>query len=216
LRLILASASPRRAEILRDAGFRFETRPANVDETVRRGETPSEHVKRLAREKALKAAARVEGIAVVIAADTVVVVGGKILGKPKSREDARRMLGVLSGRRHQVLTGLALLLADARGAHGQRRVTRLRSGVETTQVWFAPLSGREIDEYVATGEHDDKAGAYAVQGRGGRFVTRIEGCYFNVVGLPLARLYRMLAALRGSRHEKSKRRPVAPGRRRKT
>ena len=190
--LILASASPRRAEILRDAGFTFKTLAAGVDETPHRGESPAAHVKRLAVSKALVAAARVKHAATIIGADTVVVVGGKILGKPKSRADARRMLRLLSGRSHRVLTGLTVLRIAAGDASRPRRA-HLQTAVETTRVWFAPLTSREIADYVATGEPADKAGAYAIQGRAGRFVTRIEGCYFNVVGLPLARLNRLLA-----------------------
>ncbi len=215
-RLILASASPQRAKILRDAGFEFEVRPCAVDESLRPGETPAAHVERLAREKAL-AAARIEGTGIVIAADTVVVANRKILGKPASRVDARRMLRALSGRTHQVLTGIAVLkLFHPPGMSSKRRVGSLSSAVETTRVTFARLNQREIETYAASGEPDDKAGAYAVQGRGGRFVTRIEGCYFNVVGLPLARLCRMLLEMGiregGLRH---KRRPEAPGRRNK-
>jgi len=212
-RLILASASPRRAEILRDAGFDFEVRPCAVDESLRPGESPAAHVERLAREKAV-AAAGMEGTGIIIAADTVVVANRKILGKPASRADARRMLRALSGRTHQVLTGIAILkLFQPPGMNSKRRVGFLSSAVETTRVTFARLNRREIEEYVASGEPDDKAGAYAVQGRGGRFVTRIEGCYFNVVGLPLARLSRMLSDMEiqqgGSKH---KRRPGAPRR----
>ena len=191
-RLILASASPRRAEILRDAGFTFKTLAAAIDETPHPGESPSAHVKRLAVSKALAAAARVKTSAIVIGADTVVVVGGKILGKPKSRADSRRMLRLLSGRSHRVLTGLAVLRIAAGDASRPRRA-HLQAAVEATRVWFAPLTNREIADYVATGEPADKAGAYAIQGRAGKFVTRIEGDYFNVVGLPLARLNRMLA-----------------------
>src|SRR5208282_3864409 len=214
-RLILASASPRGVEILRDAGFEFEVCTANVDEIVRRGETPAAHVERLAQEKAGAVARRVVGPAVVIGADTVVVVKGRILGKPLSREDARRMLRLLSGRTHQVLTGIAVLRLppDERRKPG-RRGCAWRSGVEITRVTFARLSKQEIEEYVASGEPADKAGAYAVQGRGGRFVTRIEGCYFNVVGLPLARLYRMILKLGiGESGLQHKRRPKAAGRR---
>lgn len=194
-RLILASASPRRGEILRHAGFQFITRAANVDESVRPGESPTEHVLRLAREKATAGAKGISGPAAVIGADTVVVVGREILGKPASRRDARRMLRLLSGRTHRVLTGLALLLLRLRpGEHRQSSARRgkIRSAVESTRVTFAPLSSREIAAYVASGEPMDKAGAYAVQGRAGKFVTRIEGCYFNVVGLPLVHLCRML------------------------
>jgi septum formation protein len=196
MRMILASASPRRAEVLRDAGFEFETRATDVDESPRHGETPAEHVERLAQEKARAAAQGMEGPAIIVGADTVVVAGDEILGKPSSREDARRMLHLLSGRTHEVLTGLALLhLAPEERRNPSRRGAQLRAEVETTRVTFAPLSRREIEEYLASGEPDDKAGAYAIQGRAGRFVTRIEGCYFNVVGLPLARLYRMLGEM---------------------
>jgi len=190
LRLILASASPRRVEILRHAGFQIVARPAHVDESVRVGESPAKHVARLAREKAAAVAKRILTPAVVIGADTVVVVGREILGKPSSPRDARRMLRLLSGKTHKVLTGVAVLCLMP----GTRSV-RLFSAVESTNVRFAPLSAREIYAYVATGEPMGKAGAYAIQGRAGKFVTRIEGCYFNVVGLPLARLYRMLISL---------------------
>ncbi len=218
-RLILASASPQRAKILRDAGFEFEVRPCAVDESLRPGETPAAHVERLAREKACTGARGIAGPAVVVGADTVVVMGREILGKPASRDDARRMLRLLSGRTHRVLTGVAVLQlrSGKRLARGEEhRRGALRSDVEATHVTFAPLSTQEFEAYVASGEPDDKAGAYAVQGRGGRFVTRIEGCYFNVVGLPLARLCRMLLEMGiregGLRH---KRRPHAPGRRNK-
>jgi len=192
--LILASSSPRRAQILRDAGFSFSVLPAAVDESPLRGESAVQHVQRLAREKALATSQRIRGAAVIIGADTVVVVGGKILGKPRSRADARRMLRLLSGRKHRVLTGLAVLKLVS-PSHGRRphRVGFLRCGVESTAVWFARLTPREIADYVASGEPMDKAGAYAIQGRAGRFITRIDGCYFNVVGLPLARLYRLLS-----------------------
>jgi nucleoside triphosphate pyrophosphatase len=216
-RLILASASPRRAEILRRAGFRFETRPAMVDETVRAEEAPAEHVRRLAREKALTGAMQLSGPAVVVGADTVVVAGGEILGKPTSRSDARRMLRLLSGRTHAVLTGLALLRLPRRSRRCPALSgATLRSAVESTRVTFAPLSAREIAAYLASGEPMGKAGAYAIQGRGGKFVTRIEGCYCNVVGLPLARLYSMLrkAGLENI-SRKYKRRPKPSGRRRK-
>jgi septum formation protein len=216
-RLILASASPRRAEILRRAGLRFVARPADVDETVRRGESPAAHVTRLARQKAITGAKGISGPAVVIGADTVVVVGREILGKPASRPDARRMLRRLSGTTHKVLTGLALLClprGEQRDSAG--RGGRMQTAVESTRVTFAPLHAREIEAYVASGEPMGKAGAYAIQGRAGRFVTRIEGCYFNVVGLPLARLYWMLekVQLRGGRAE-HKRRPHAARRRTK-
>ena len=195
-RLILASASPRRAEILRDAGFTFAVRPVPVDESPLPHESPSRHVERLAREKSLAAARHLRGPAVVIGADTVVVVRRQILGKPRSHNDARRMLRLLSGRKHHVLTGLAMLrLAPFTRGGSEPRPDGLRSETETTAVWFARLTPREIADYVASGEPADKAGAYAIQGRAGRFITRIEGCYFNVVGLPLARLYGMLRAM---------------------
>jgi septum formation protein len=195
--MILASASPRRAQILRDAGFSCTVLPTSVDESLRRGESSAQYVARLAREKALAAARHALGNAVIIAADTVVVIGRRILGKPRSRADARRMLRLLSGRKHRVLTGIAVLRLEAADAtRGRRRFTAsLRCEVESTAVWFARLSRREIKDYVASGEPMDKAGAYAIQGRAGRFITRIEGCYFNVVGLPLARLCRTLSAM---------------------
>ena len=183
MKLILASSSPRRAEVLADAGFVFETLVAGVDETRRKGEPAEAYVRRLAEAKARAAASRVGPPAVVIAADTAVVVDGELLGKPASPEDAGRMLRRLSGRTHQVLTGLAVLQLPEGTACVE---------LETTQVTFAPLSETEIESYLASGEPLDKAGGYAIQGRGGRFITRVEGCYFNVVGLPLARLYRML------------------------
>ncbi len=186
MRLILASASPRRAEVLRDAGIAFEAVSTDAEESRRPDETPEELVRRLAEAKARFAAARTPGAAIVVGADTTVVVDGLILGKPASAEDARDMLRRLSGRTHGVLTCLvAIRLPDGAA----------RAELETTQVTFAPLTAEEIEEYVASGEPFDKAGAYAIQGRGGRFVTRVEGCYFNVVGLPLARLYRILRAL---------------------
>lgn len=192
-RLILASASPRRAEILRDAGFEFELRPTAVDESPRPGESPEAHVQRLAQEKVRAAAQGLEGAAVVIGADTVVVVDATILGKPASPGDARRMLGLLSGRTHDVLTGIAVLFVSPDERRDPaRRGGRMRFEVETTRVTFASLTAREIEDYVASGEPNDKAGAYAIQGRAGRFITRVEGCYFNVVGLPLARLYLIL------------------------
>jgi nucleoside triphosphate pyrophosphatase len=192
-RLILASASPRRAQILRDAGIIIEVRSSRVDESLRAGESASRHVQRLAREKAVAAARSIRGSAVVIGADTVVVVDGKILGKPASRRDARRMLRRLSGRTHRVLTGIAILrLPPGKRGESLGRGERILSAVESTRVKFAPLSARGIEAYVSSGEPMDKAGAYAVQGRAGKFVTRIVGCYFNVVGLPLARLSGML------------------------
>src|SRR5207249_6499133 len=150
------------------------------------GESPQDLVQRLANAKADLVAARAVGPAIVIAADTEVTLDGYIFGKPRSSDDARRMLEKLSGRTHSVVTGVALIrLPDA------ERLTF----VESTLVHFAALSAEEISRYLATGEPHDKAGAYAIQGRAGRYVPRIEGCYFNVVGLPLARLHQALTAL---------------------
>src|SRR6201981_1633284 len=186
MRLILASASPRRAEILRDAGYHFSILSSAIDETPFAGESPNDLVLRLAEAKAELAAARAVGPAILIAADTEVVLNGHIFGKPRSSDDARHMLTKLSGRSHAVLTGVCLIrLPDAE---------RL-SFVETTLVEFAPLSDEAITRYLATGEPHDKAGAYAIQGYAARYIPRIEGCYFNVVGLPLARLQHALAAL---------------------
>lgn len=186
MKLILASASPRRAEILRNAGIAFSALPSEVDETPIPGESAQEHVQRLAAAKADLAAAQSIGPAIVIGADTVVTVDEHIIGKPRSAEDARRTLALLSGRAHAVLTGVTLIrLPDAERA----------SFVEATQVHFSPLSPQEISQYLATDEPYDKAGAYAIQGRAGRYIPRIEGCYFNVVGLPLARLSQELKAL---------------------
>ncbi len=186
MKLILASASLRRAEVLSAAGIAFESAATNVDESRRANEPPEEFVRRLAEAKARAAAARSSGPAIVVGADTQVVVDGLVLGKPASAEDARAMLRRLSARTHGVITGLAVI----RLPDGTARIEH-----ETSLVTFAPLAEREIEDYVASGEPFDKAGAYAIQGRGGRFVTRVEGCYFNVVGLPLARLYRILREL---------------------
>jgi septum formation protein len=186
MKLILASASPRRAEILHDAGFHFSVLSSAVDETVYPGESPHDLVERLAIAKAELAAARVVGPAIIIGADTEVTLDGHIFGKPRSSDDARRMLEMLSARTHAVLTGVALIrLPDA------ERITF----VESTLVHVTALSSDEITRYLATGEPHDKAGAYAIQGHAGRFIPRIEGCYFNVVGLPLARLTHALKEL---------------------
>jgi septum formation protein len=186
MKLILASASPRRAEILRGAGIVFSVLSSAVDETPIPGEAPQELVRRLAFAKAELVAARAVGPAIVIAADTVVLLEGEFLGKPRTSEDARQMLEKLSGRTHTVLTGVALIrLPDV----------EQREFVEATQVHFALISNEEILKYLASGEPFDKAGSYAMQGLGGRFIPRIDGCYFNVVGLPLARLCKELAEL---------------------
>lgn len=186
MKLILASASARRAQILRDAGLPFQIISSAIDEAPMEGESPQDLVRRLAEQKAQLVAARAIGPAIIIGADTVVVFDGKILGKPRSAEEARAMLGQLSGRTHAVITGIALIRLPDEAT---------RQELETTQVTFAPLSDEEISSYVATGEPFDKAGAYAIQGRGGRHITRIDGGYFNVVGLPLGKLYRLLREL---------------------
>ena len=174
LPLVLASRSPRRAELLTRAGYRFEVAPADVNERRRDGEAPARLVRRLAWKKAAVVAARHPG-AVVLGADTVVVVGGAVvLGKPHGDADAARMLQRLSGRAHEVLTGVAV-----RAPH------RRRAGVQSTRVVFRALSPEDVAWYVASGEPVDKAGGYAIQGRASRFVTRIEGSYTNVVGLPI-------------------------------
>jgi len=186
MKLILASASERRASILRDAGIPFTLMSSAVDETPGPGESPHDLVQRLAAAKAELVAARAVGPAIVIAADTIVTLEGHIFGKPRSSDDARHMLEKLSGRTHAVVTGVALIrLPDA------ERLTF----VESTLVHFVALSAEEISRYLATGEPRDKAGAYAIQGRAGRYISRIEGCYFNVVGLPLARLQQSLSSL---------------------
>jgi len=186
MKLILASTSSRRAEILHDAGFSFIVVSSAVDETPFPGESPSDHVQRLADAKAELVAARTAGPAIVLAADTVVTLEGRIFGKPRSTDDARHMLEKLSGRTHSVLTGVTLVrLPDA----------ERRSFVEITLVHFSQLSPEEITRYLATDEPHDKAGAYAIQGRAGRYIPRIEGCYFNVVGLPLAHVTQALADL---------------------
>jgi septum formation protein len=180
--LVLASQSPRRAEILRQAGIPFLVRAAPVDETPLAEETPEDYVRRLAEAKARAVAARPGEI--VLGADTTVVVDREMLGKPADAAGARRMLTLLSGRRHEVMTGICLRRGD------EQILDRA-----VTAVWFAPLSAWEIDAYVATGEPMDKAGAYAVQGAASKFIPRIEGCYFNVVGLPIALVYRHYAKL---------------------
>lgn len=188
MRLLLASASPRRAELLRTAGFEFDVQPADVDERVLEGEAPDTYVRRVAEAKAA-GVVRLAGGRVVLAADTVVVVDWTILGKPAGHEDATRMLRLLSGRRHSVLTAV-VVLAPRFGADGWR-ATR----VEETVVEFGPLSAAEVAWYVDSGEPQDKAGAYAIQGLASRFARRIEGSYSNVVGLPIAAVHEMLSEL---------------------
>jgi len=178
--LVLASASPRRRELLTAAGLAFEVLPVDLDETPFSAEPPDAHVKRLAQAKAQAALAQ-RPDAVVLGADTIVLAAGAILGKPKDAEDAARMLRALSGQPHEVLTGVAL-------------TSRRSATVELarTRVWFEQLTEDEIADYVASGEPRDKAGAYAIQGLASKFVLRIDGSYSNVVGLPVALVYRLL------------------------
>ena len=210
MRLILASASPRRAELLRAAGFAFDVVACDVDERVRDGEAPSTYVRRLAAEKSAAAAraiasrpeaghddrtdvafgsrrttARALDDTIILAADTTVVADGQILGKPRDDEDAAEMLRRLSGRWHEVLTGISLRC----GPHEVGRV-------ESTRVQFASLSPADVAWYVESGEGRDKAGAYAIQGLASRFVPRIDGSYSNVVGLPVAAVVELLPEIR--------------------
>jgi septum formation protein len=178
--LVLASASPRRQELLRTAGISFEVQPTRIPENPRPGEQAKDFAERLAREKAL-AVAKERPRDIVLGADTVVVVDGQILGKPLDSADAARMLRMLSGREHQVITGVCVV------ANGQSSVAN-----QTTAVTMSEISENEIADYVATGEPMDKAGAYAIQGVASRWIPRIEGDYSNVVGLPVALVWRML------------------------
>ena len=189
VKLILASSSTRRAEILRDAGIAFEISPTHIDEAALRDETAQAMVARLAEAKARAAAAQMDAGSrecIIVGADTTVELDGEILGKPKDPAHAHEMLAKLSGRTHHVLTGIFLLRLPGHAT---------RAAVENSAVTLAPITGEEIDAYVATGEPMGKAGAYAIQGGAGRFIPRIEGCYFNIVGLPLARLYALLREL---------------------
>jgi septum formation protein len=184
--LVLASASPRRRELLTQAGFSFIVHPAHIPEEPLPGEDPLAYVERLAREKAQA----VYGLlcdpnAVVLGADTTVTLDEHILGKPEDAADAARMLRLLSGRSHRVITGVAVATASS-----------CATAAEETSVEFLPLTDAEIAAYIATGEPMDKAGAYAIQGRAARWIPRIEGCYFNVVGLPIARISALLASIK--------------------
>lgn len=180
--LVLASASPRRAELLRKAGIDFQVKPSHVPEVPKPGESPIAYARRLAADKALAVVGQVEN-AFVLGADTIVIVDRHILEKPSNPADARRMLQLLSGRTHQVTTGVCLV-------NPRRSSPDIRS--ETTEVTFANLSENEIDFYVSSGEPMDKAGAYAIQGLASRWIVGVSGCFFNVVGLPIPLVYRML------------------------
>ena len=181
MRLVLASASPRRKELLTTAGFGFEVRPAHIDEGQHDGESSADYVARLAREKAQAVWREGE---ITLGADTTVVIDSRSLGKPGDAAEAAAMLRLLSGRSHEVLTGWTLF--DGRVTQG---------GVETTRVFFVPMAEDEILTYAASGEPLDKAGAYGIQGLASKYVERIEGCYFNVVGLPVARVASALAEM---------------------
>jgi len=189
--LVLASASPRRQDLLRNAGISFAVQPADVNETPLKGEAPRECAERLAREKAL-AVWRNRQHDAVLGADTIVVVDETIMGKPVDAKDAARMLRMLSGRVHRVITGVCLIKNRTSGAGNENRDENLHLGSETTLVTMSKISDQEILDYVATGEPMDKAGAYAIQGIASRWIPRIEGDYSNVVGLPVALVYRML------------------------
>jgi septum formation protein len=183
-KLLLASSSPRRSEILRLVGWPFEKVAVEVDESLNENEAPADYVERLALAKAHDAASRnLNGL--IVAADTTVVIDELILAKPVDSEEARRMLRALQGRWHQVLTGVALVSAQtARVAH------------ESTEVRFAAMTDQEIAWYISTGEPNDKAGAYAIQGLGARFIQEIRGDYFNVMGLPVRLLYELASGRR--------------------
>lgn len=204
-RLILASASPRRRELLTQAGYAFDVIPAHVNEDPRPNEDPISYVVRLAREKAQAVFNQISTIGApgfnsetgesttsdphsltVLGADTTVTLDGHILAKPENTADAARMLHMLSGRTHRVITGIAIVTAE-----------RTEVAAEVTGVQFLTLSDEEIDAYIATGEPMDKAGAYGIQGLAAKWIPRVEGCYFNVVGLPLALVSSMLEAVRG-------------------
>jgi len=184
MKLLLASNSPRRSELLRNAGFDIEVVPSNVDEgEPSPGEPPEQYARRLARTKALHGASRAPSGSLVLGADTIVAIGGLILGKPSGTFDATRMLHILSGQTHEVITAISLVRAPD-------QILAVKH--EISFVTFCELSDEEIRSYIATREPFDKAGAYAIQGFASRFVTHISGCYFNVVGLPVSLLYEVL------------------------
>ena len=185
--LVLASASPRRRELLTQAGFTFEIHPAHIPEDPLPDEDPIAYVTRLARQKAEAVFTKLSDTypdLTVLGADTTVTLDNHILGKPENEEDAARMLRLLSGRTHRVITGVALVTAS-----------RTEVAADVTAVQFLTLSEKEIRDYIATGEPSDKAGAYAIQGHAARWIPRIEGCYFNVVGLPISLVATLLQSL---------------------
>jgi septum formation protein len=188
-KLVLASASPRRKELLAKVGFSFEVRPSSIPEDPLPGEDPIAYVTRLAREKALavfSAQQAGDPSLMVLGADTTVVAEGEILGKPEDSADAARMLRLLAGRTHQVITGVCVVSSIA-----------TETAAEVTGVTFTTLSDAEIEEYIASGEPMDKAGAYGIQGRAGRWIPRVQGCYFNVGGLPRALVANMIEGMTG-------------------
>ncbi|MFN2492756.1 MAG: nucleoside triphosphate pyrophosphatase [Pyrinomonadaceae bacterium] len=187
--LVLASKSPRRAQILEAVGWPFEQMPANIDESRRASEDAVNYVRRLAQTKAEAVAKKIQN-GLVLGADTVVVVDGIILGQPRDDDDAARMLTMLSGRWHEVVTGVALVRA--------RQKSQPLIDHDMTKVRFGKMQKKEIDWYVATGEPQDKAGAYAVQGKGALFIEEIQGDYFNVMGLPVRLVYEMLNKVNSS------------------
>ena len=184
--LILASKSPRRAEILRAAGWEFEMLAANIDETRHESEMAVDYVRRLAQSKAEAVAQRVQA-GLVLGADTIVVVDNEILGQPRDEQEARRMLRLLSGKWHEVLTGVAVVNVADDHKMVDHQVTRVR---------FADISAEEIEWYLSTGETSDKAGAYAIQGYGAVFIEEVQGDYFNIVGLPIRLVYKLLSGVR--------------------
>jgi septum formation protein len=184
--IVLASASPRRKELLAQAGFTFEVAASGIPETRRQAESPIAFVTRLAREKAEDVATRLKNeSAIVIGADTVVVCDELVLGKPSDPDDAKRMLRLLAGRTHQVITGVCILSNSV-----------VETAAEVTFVTMNTIAQAEIESYVATGEPMDKAGAYAIQGYAARWIPRVHGCYFNVVGLPLALVSAMIEGVK--------------------
>lgn len=184
-KIILASGSPRRRDILSSIGLEFEIDPGDVDERHHQGETPADYIIRLARAKVIDVAAR-HNVGLVLGADTTVVIDGEILAKPEDDRDGRRMLCLLSGRWHSVMTGVAAYDIETK---------REAYDYVVTQVRFVEMSKEEIDWYLSTGEHRDKAGAYGIQGRGSLFIEEIEGNYHNVVGLPMPLAYRLVREL---------------------
>lgn len=186
MRLVLASNSSRRRDLLRNAGIEFEAHPSHLTEAPGPDEKPGEYVRRMAREKAALVAKSVEPGRLVLGADTTVDLDGQIIGKPKDAEDAVRILRQLSGRTHSVITGICLIRAPEKIE---------AATVASTRVTFRALDEKEIRDYISSAEPFDKAGAYGIQGRASRFVTQIDGCYFNVVGIPIPVLYEILKSI---------------------